>query len=140
MTPTNKEQGIEVQLHADTSAAELSFRTVADALEASRSLREHVVDVFPDLFVRGGGDFCIELRPECADLFIAKPVLRSANGAFELTFNPSERYRELVTTIAGDGYACSDFHGWPILSLSCGNATMTDAPVESICRGGGVPQ
>lgn len=124
-------------LEVNTEAFALSLRSVFDVLEASSALRQHVVDRFPDLFTGDTPELSIEFGSESIDLFFGEAVDRAALGAGKILFNPSERYLELVAAISGDGNRCTDFHGWPILSLTCGNATMANAPVESICRGGG---
>lgn len=117
---------IDIPLHAElnadiNSAALLSFRRVFDVLATSGDARKTAIERFPDLFSAelpcGIGD----LRLDRHDLFFGEPIFLTTSGALKFTLQPSERYIEFVTAIAGDRYiSCdADFHGWPVLSDSC---------------------
>lgn len=67
----------------------------------------------------------------------------AADGAGERLFalKPSDRFLEVVRAIRAidpDGGIVEDIvHGWPILSLVCANASMTEAGgASSLARGG----
>jgi hypothetical protein len=125
---------------ASLSAAIASLGSVADVLVSTGAALEAIPDGFGVFF---GPEFpgCLpDLILDRSDLFFAEAVLRPAGGALEFIFNPSDRYLEFVTAIAGCGHVTcdADLHGWPILSVAPDSATVAEAGGESIfsARGG----
>lgn len=71
-------------------------------------------------------------RPEIADAlddFHGLVTMHTATcgaGVAEMNVLPSEKYIELLSALAADGFvdiACGS-HGWPVLSSVCGNTTI----------------
>ena len=129
----------DITFHADTSGIVASLRSVFDVLLASGGALHTILEAFPDLFDTSTGSAGPDLVVENFHLFFGEAVCGPANGAYELIFNPSDRYLELVSAVASDAdVACNfDVHGWPILSVGGTSPTVTEAGGESISARGG---
>lgn len=125
---------------ADSELIVSSFRSVCDALGTSELAREIVADGFPDLFDSTRGSDGCELEFKSSDSLFVCNFHMSALRADGLTLRlePSERYLELVATVAGYlKLDIVDSHGWPVLSLAADTASVAEAAGESILGGGG---
>lgn len=122
---------VTLKLRTDLSrvALERSFRSVSNALDASDAARQVVADSFPDLFESGGAGESLQLTVEHSDRLwtCSLDVAAFRAGCATISLKPSERYRELVSTVAGYlELDLIDIHGWPILSLAGDTASLTE--------------
>ena len=123
-------------------AAAASFVSAFEVLDTSGAARDVVAKRFADVFDSLPGCDGAELSFESLNCFWAGKLNVAALGAGRATFSlePTERYRELVSTIAGYVEVdIVDVHGWPMLSLVGDTASMTELPGAGNCaRQGGV--
>ncbi|WP_347271005.1 hypothetical protein [Rhizorhabdus histidinilytica] len=121
-------------------AAEASFRSVFDALEAADGIRDSLLGAFPDMFEADGPD-CLNLIAKVVDLLRLEHVFVSAGGAdgrYWFVATPGDRYAELVAAIADKrDLQIGKSHGWPILSLGGGTSSVADAGGETTAPGKG---
>lgn len=119
----------------------LSIRSVARWLaEGHDCISEKLageIDAFRDEIRNGVLDSGDIVRIEGASAAAAR-----ADGLdCAVCFLPGERYREFVAAIAGEwNLQVVDRHGWPVLSVASGPATVADAAGESILGGEGAAQ
>ena len=118
-----------------------SFASLAEVL--AQGLPEHVAVLFPRLFQSdGNGGFV--LGDDFGDLLVGEAVFGPATWAgkaYLLKILPPDWYGEFMAAIAahGDLYGFGWVHGWPVLSLGCDNASMTEADGANNPVGGGFP-